>query len=403
MNNRFGSSHREDATETNRLTPTGDSGSNLSRRTDGYERTKTSPAWQPPDYFWRPASDLTDKNAPSVPERPVFDISNQARRGDADGAVNREYAPQPRYDYRRGQTREQAEQKQAHPALNSWNALYMNIARNSEAAEESKIRTEPSHPKQPVKKGAKEEPDLVFYDFNEIAAQSKPTEEKKQPSAQPRQVKRDEQQSSGHVGAAQGYAQDIMTATAQGIVGPTGPKGDQGERGPTGPAGAKGEKGEPGQSAAFAGAYGGKVSFLPYELTLSGGYVTLPLPDATDSFARFDMSMPDSVVVSVSGVYMVDYEFAVRYANGVDILRLELCVNDEAVPNQFVERDLSALPTGERDTRPAAAREVLMRNKTFMRLNEGDEVYLRIYAPSPGTIITNDGHNAALTLLQLSS
>jgi hypothetical protein len=134
-------------------------------------------------------------------------------------------------------------------------------------------------------------------------------------------------------------------------------------------------------------------------IALGGGYQQLELPDSTDRSRALELSHNNSVVIRISGVYLVEFELAVRYATGVDLLRLELCVNGDAVPNYFVERDVSALPESADDTKPSLAREVRLHGKGFLPLNSSDILNLRIYAPSEGSIETNDGQNSILLLL----
>lgn len=203
-----------------------------------------------------------------------------------------------------------------------------------------------------------------------------------------------------------------------GPPGPIGPRGLKGEIGPEGPHGAIGPRGEPGPQGTTgaagpvgrvgppgpmglpaAVAYGGLVSFLPRVIALEGGYQTLDLSDETNRHRMIGLAAPHSVNVRMDGVYLVEYELALRYAVGVDLLRLELCVNGQAVPNQFVERDVSALPSGPDDKKPSFAREVRMHGKGFLPLASDDALSLRMYSPSEGSVETNDGQNAYIILM----
>jgi hypothetical protein len=128
---------------------------------------------------------------------------------------------------------------------------------------------------------------------------------------------------------------------------------------------------------------------------------TLPLPDGLgDSFA-VGLDEPDSLTISVRGVYAVEYELTVRYASGVNQTRLSLFKNNKTSAGAFVERLTSGLPSGRDDETAPRSADVCMRGKTFMLLNAGDTVSLGVSGSTvadEGSVETCGGLNAYLSV-----
>ncbi len=179
---------------------------------------------------------------------------------------------------------------------------------------------------------------------------------------------------------------------AIGATGPTGPAGASvtGATGPTGAIGATGPTGATGATGvADLNAYGGLYNATPQTLNLTlGGTTQLPIA-ATMPLKNVSYAPANSITVSATGVYEINYYTNVSAALGTTVT-LEVRRNGTAIPQATLSRVL-AVGVGS-----------LYNGSFIITLNAGDVIDMALSALLAVGVTLGGGVNTTLTVKQLS-
>lgn len=202
---------------------------------------------------------------------------------------------------------------------------------------------------------------------------------------------------TGAIGATgpTGPAGAIGATGATGATGPAGAIGATGATGPTGPAGASvtGATGPTGATGATGvadlNAYGGLYNATPQTLNLTLGDTTqLPIA-ATMPLKNVSYAPANSITVSATGVYEINYYTNVSAALGTTVT-LEVRRNGTAIPQATLSRVL-AVGVGS-----------LYNGSFIITLNAGDVIDMALSALLAVGVTLGGGVNTTLTVKQLS-
>ena len=168
------------------------------------------------------------------------------------------------------------------------------------------------------------------------------------------------------------------------VTGATGPTGAIGATGPTGPTGATGATG-----VADLNAYGGLYNATPQTLNLTLGDTTqLPIA-ATMPLKNVSYAPANSITVSATGVYEINYYTNVSAALGTTVT-LAVRRNGTAIPQATLSRVL------------AVGVDSLYNGSFIITLNAGDVIDMALSALLAVGITLGGGVNTTLTVKQLS-
>lgn len=177
-----------------------------------------------------------------------------------------------------------------------------------------------------------------------------------------------------------------------GAIGATGPAGASvtGATGPTGAIGATGPTGVTGATGvADLNAYGGLYNATPQTLNLTLGDTTqLPIA-ATMPLKNVSYAPANSITVSATGVYEINYYTNVSAALGTTVT-LEVRRNGTAIPQATLSRVL-AVGVGS-----------LYNGSFIITLNAGDVIDMALSALLAVGVTLGGGVNTTLTVKQLS-
>ncbi len=174
------------------------------------------------------------------------------------------------------------------------------------------------------------------------------------------------------------------------VTGATGPTGAIGATGPTGAIGATGPTGATGATGvADLNAYGGLYNATPQTLNLTiGGTTQLPIA-ATMPLKNVSYAPANSITVSATGVYEINYYTNVSAALGTTVT-LEVRRNGTAIPQATLSRVL-AVGVGS-----------LYNGSFIITLNAGDVIDMALSALLAVGVTLGGGVNTTLTVKQLS-
>ena len=182
----------------------------------------------------------------------------------------------------------------------------------------------------------------------------------------------------------------VIPRGATGATGATGPAGAigatgvTGVTGPTGPTGATGATG-----VADLNAYGGLYNATPQTLNLTlGGTTQLPIA-ATMQLKNVSYAPANSITVSATGVYEINYYTNVSAALGTTVT-LAVRRNGTAIPQATLSRVL-AVGVGS-----------LYNGSFIITLNAGDVIDMALSALLAVGVTLGGGVNTTLTVKQLS-
>ncbi len=184
----------------------------------------------------------------------------------------------------------------------------------------------------------------------------------------------------------------VIPRGATGATGATGPAGASvtGATGPTGAIGATGPTGATGATGvADLNAYGGLYNATPQTLNLTlGGTTQLPIA-ATMPLKNVSYAPANSITVSATGVYEINYYTNVSAALGTTVT-LEVRRNGTAIPQATLSRVL-AVGVGS-----------LYNGSFIITLNAGDVIDMALSALLAVGVTLGGGVNTTLTVKQLS-
>lgn len=188
----------------------------------------------------------------------------------------------------------------------------------------------------------------------------------------------------------------VIPRGATGATGPAGAIGATGATGATGPAGAIGATGVTGVTGATGAtgvadlnAYGGLYNATPQTLNLTlGGTTQLPIA-ATMPLKNVSYAPANSITVSATGVYEINYYTNVSAALGTTVT-LAVRRNGTAIPQATLSRVL-AVGVGS-----------LYNGSFIITLNAGDVIDMALSALLAVGVTLGGGVNTTLTVKQLS-